>query len=349
MTDQYRRSTLSQTNIRRSLNSSRDVALLRGQGFSTQLWGLVPGASISGNSSNSSPFLSMTQQRGNVFYSPNVSQVDAIMNTVYNPLIRHSSDHHPTLYPLLETSVTNAHQPPFTALFSLPDDYHGPQTQVKVPDDQFAVKVDSMADRALSKLYPRFDTDTPQSHDQMPNGSRTITNVVDNLSDHERSMTQGTQFPVMPFGAKPFPDDCSGSPPSFKHSTSGSTRLRTIPQEANRASQTLKKDEHLASAPGQMANKLYQCSSCCVIFAQRQGLTRHSKDKHEPKERCSFCVEFTWSQGRRYIYQRHLQEEHPDVVSPSVSGTLAAPRRLGRGINLKGQYFRQNAITRRIS
>ncbi len=96
-----------------------------------------------------------------------------------------------------------------------------------------------------------------------------------------------------------------------------------------------------------MAKEPYQCSSCCVSFSQRQGLTRHNKDKHEPKERCSFCVEFTWSQGRRYVYRKHLREEHPDVVMPSVSATPAIARR--RGINLKGRHFRQNSIARRTS
>src|SRR5258708_40214149 len=46
-----------------------------------------------------------------------------------------------------------------------------------------------------------------------------------------------------------------------------------------------------------MAKKLYRCSSCAVGFAQRQGLTRHSKDKHSPKNRCDFCVDFTSPQG----------------------------------------------------
>ncbi|KAH9171145.1 hypothetical protein EDB89DRAFT_1175953 [Lactarius sanguifluus] len=150
------------------------------------------------------------------------------------------------------------------------------------------------------------------------------------------------------FGAKPLPDDCYYPPTPFKCSTSGSMRLHMKSEGANRASQTHNEGEHprrLASAPAppsilhtpqdrgmrveKIAKKLYQCSSCWVVFTQRQGLSRHRKDKHEPKNRCGFCEEFTWSKGRHYTYQRHLREKHPDVVLPSVSATTIARRRRG--------------------
>lgn len=93
------------------------------------------------------------------------------------------------------------------------------------------------------------------------------------------------------------------------------------------------------------AQKLYQCASCCVIFSQRQGLTRHNKDKHEPKKRCDFC-EFTWPRGRRYVYRGHLQEEHPDAVSPSFGVNPIVHR---QGVKLKGRPIRQSTITRPTS
>lgn len=64
----------------------------------------------------------------------------------------------------------------------------------------------------------------------------------------------------------------------------------------------------------------YEYSSCSLNFAQRQGFKWHNKDKHELKRGCSFCAQFTcqWSQGRRYVYRRHLPEEHPGVVLPSL-------------------------------
>ena len=92
------------------------------------------------------------------------------------------------------------------------------------------------------------------------------------------------------------------------------------------------------------AEKLYECSFCCVSFAQPQGLTRHSRDIHSPKRGCEFCVKFTWSLGRTYIYRRHLQEEHPGFVSESVSAT---PIRRRRGVKLKDRHCR--GIARRNS
>ena len=82
-----------------------------------------------------------------------------------------------------------------------------------------------------------------------------------------------------------------------------------------------------------MAKKLYQCNSCYISFSQRQGLTRHTKDKHLPKKRCSLCVEFTWPQGRLYLYRRHIQEEHPGFSLPSVDTTPIAHK---RGVKLQG-------------
>src|SRR6266702_231450 len=310
--DQHRRSPLSQATVQCSSESSGDLVLIGSLGFSTQLRGLpVPDAGISGNGWNSPPFLSMTQQHGNGFYPPTVgqvsllftwacrrplniltpAQVDAILN-MYNLLLGHSPNHHPTLSPSDEvrttcvlmilsnvitmsgsqTSVADGLQRPFTAPCPVPDVFPGSQTRVKVPDDQLAVQVDSMADRALRNLFPRFDTDTPKScelvvttnascipwliklgilgvappltDDQMMNQTRAITGVVAYSSDHEHFMTEETQIPMLPFGAKPLPDDCSSSPTSFKCSTSGATRLCTMPQDANQASRTHNKDEH---------------------------------------------------------------------------------------------------------
>ena len=61
------------------------------------------------------------------------------------------------------------------------------------------------------------------------------------------------------------------------------------------------------------ARKLYKCRSCGAEFSQSQGLSRHNKDKHEPRNPCQFCTRFTWSQGRLYSYKRHLQVKHPGV------------------------------------
>ncbi|KAH9010192.1 hypothetical protein EDB85DRAFT_1307126 [Lactarius pseudohatsudake] len=225
------------------------------------------------------------------------------------------------------------------ALCSLQDVFSGPQTRVNVPNDHFAVQLDAMVDRTLRDLFPRFDTDSSQSldlpltDDQMTTELWATTDIVANSGDHERSMTEETQIPMMPFGAKSFlQEDRSCSPTSFTCSTGGAMKLRTMSQKTNQAAWTHNEGEHLPEVtfptpPSQwfrpqdrgmrVKKKQYQCSSCYVSFVQRQGLTRHSKDKHKPKKRCGFCVEFTWPQGRRYIYRRHLREEHPGVVSPT--------------------------------
>jgi len=181
-----------------------------------------------------------------------------------------------------------------------------------------------MVDRALV-----FGTGTPQSYDQMTNEPRAITDVVVNSNDRVRFMTEETPIPMMSFGAKPFPDHSPRSPPYF--TTNGASWLRTTPQQSNKASRTHNEGEHPAfslAPPSKlctrkdrgmrvekMAKKPFQCSSsgCSHSYAHRQGLTRHSKDKHSPKKQCDFC-DFKWPLGRRYLYSTHLQEEHPCTV-----------------------------------
>ncbi|KAF8268185.1 hypothetical protein EI94DRAFT_1204762 [Lactarius quietus] len=200
-------------------------------------------------------------------------------------------------------------------------------------------------------LFLRLDADIPQSHVQMTNGSRDISDSIFNWSDRKHSMTEEVQIPMMLFDAKLFPDKCS-----YTSSSSGAMSLHTMPEEANRASQPLSEGEQLVASAtkppsqscepedgGTTAKKLYQCSSesCSARFSQRQGLMRHSKDKHSPKKRCDFCMEFTWSEGRRYVYQRHVQRKHPGVESP-VSTTPSVRR---RDFKPKGQHFRQNSTS----
>ncbi|KAH9015997.1 hypothetical protein EDB85DRAFT_2023151 [Lactarius pseudohatsudake] len=327
---------------------SWDSVHVSDSGFSTQLRSFlvpdqVPDAGIFHEIWGSSPLLSTSQQHGNGYCPPIVSQVDAMAN-IYTPVVVGSSNHQPspTFSQLDETSVDdNTPQRPFMALLSsFPDVFPGPQTRVEMLDARFAVQVDSVGDG--SQRNQHFDSDTfqtgwlspPFADDQMSNEFQIITDVVANSSDHERYRTE-TQIPMTPFGAKPLPDG-SYPPASSKNSTSGSTRLRTRSQETIRISPTHNKGEYLVpfalAPPSQLctpqdrgmrvdktAKEQYQCRSCWVVFAQRQSLSRHHKDKHEPKNQCSFCTEFTWSKGRHYVYRRHLQEEHRDVVLSPVT------------------------------
>ncbi|KAN0141091.1 hypothetical protein V8E53_000847 [Lactarius tabidus] len=280
---------------------------------------------------------------------------------MYSPVLGRSPNQHLALPPN-ETSLTNELQRPFNDPCSLSDHFSGPHTQGEVPD-VFTVEVNSIPvdDSAPGFDFSRFDTDTPQSHDQTVNESRAITNTVTKSSDCQQSIPD-TRFPIMPFHAKPFPDDCSCSQLAFNCLIRGATRGPSTLQDENQVPQAHGEDEHLVTfvpkPPSQlcstprdqgtsiekMAKEMHQCSSCCVSFSQSQGLTRHNKDKHEPKKRCDFCEEFTWPRGRRYVYRRHLLEVHPDeVVSPSMRETLIA---CNKGVKFKGRKFRRSSVGR---
>ncbi|KAH9010193.1 hypothetical protein EDB85DRAFT_2053060 [Lactarius pseudohatsudake] len=247
------------------------------------------------------------------------------MANIYTPVVVGSSNHQPSptfsqLDEIYQTSVDdNTPQRPFMALSSFPDVFPGPQTRVEMLDARFAVQVDSVGDG--SQRNQHFDSDTfqtgwlspPFADDQMSNEFQIITDVVANSSDHERYRTE-TQIPMTPFGAKPLPDGFY-PPASSKNSTSGSTRLRTRSQETIRIRQHHNKGEYLV--PFALAPPSQLCTPQdrgMRVDKDGQGtvqlpLSRHHKDKHEPKNQCSFCTEFTW----------HLQEEHRDVVLSPVT------------------------------
>lgn len=346
MEGQHYYSQPSQETIRYCLASSGNLVLIKRQGFSTDPQGLllVPDVGIPGNSWNSSPFLSTMQQHG--FCSPTVDCMNTIVN-MYNPILGPSPKHHLTL-PSNETAFANELRRPFMNLSSLPGTFSRPHAQDKVPDGHFAMEVNSVPadDWPLGVTFPRFDTETPQFHYRMMNESQAITDkitdTVNKSSDRQHSIIDA-QFPIMPFYAKPFPNDFSSSPPSSKCSISGSTRGPSMFQEENQAPRTHNEDEHLVNfvpnpplqctpryrgtSEEETAKEMHQCSSCCVTFSQRQGLLRHNKDKHEAKKRCDFCEEFTWPRGRRYVYQRHIQEVHRGAVSPSMRATPMARKK----------------------
>ncbi|KAI9464599.1 hypothetical protein BJY52DRAFT_830825 [Lactarius psammicola] len=57
----------------------------------------------------------------------------------------------------------------------------------------------------------------------------------------------------------------------------------------------------------------YFCHYCDARYVNQQGLNRHIKDKHTPQNQCPFC-NFVWSPGRRYLFRRHLESEHPEAA-----------------------------------
>lgn len=57
----------------------------------------------------------------------------------------------------------------------------------------------------------------------------------------------------------------------------------------------------------------FSCHACDVGFVQRQGLNRHNRDKHRPRNICPHCGVFKWSPARRYLFTKHFERDHPGV------------------------------------
>ncbi|KAH9171139.1 hypothetical protein EDB89DRAFT_1973124 [Lactarius sanguifluus] len=57
----------------------------------------------------------------------------------------------------------------------------------------------------------------------------------------------------------------------------------------------------------------FSCRVCDVGFVQRQGLNRHNRDKHQPRNICPHCGVFTWSPARHYLFTKHFERDHPGV------------------------------------
>ena len=64
--------------------------------------------------------------------------------------------------------------------------------------------------------------------------------------------------------------------------------------------------------------KEHWCPSCGAGFSKSQALGRHVKDMHKVKIPCIHCASFAWPRGRRYLYQRHLKMQHPQIIPPEV-------------------------------
>jgi hypothetical protein len=67
----------------------------------------------------------------------------------------------------------------------------------------------------------------------------------------------------------------------------------------------------------------FLCDECGAEYAQRQGLNRHHREKHEPSL-CMYC-DAEW--GRPYEYRDHLEKHHPDVDRDMILGKTAGSRR----------------------
>ncbi|KAH8976774.1 hypothetical protein EDB92DRAFT_1108538 [Lactarius akahatsu] len=188
-------------------------------------------------------------------------------------------------------------------------------------------QADTMCNPLLGNHHTTlFQSDGPE----MTNDCLAFTDIIADSNDHEHLMTLAEEaLSMTPFGAMP--------QEALRTHNEGNHLVISAPEPPSQLC------TQRGTEVENTTKKLYECSFCNLKFAQRQGLKRHKKDKHEPKQGCSFCAQFTWSQGRRYVYRRHLQEEHPGVVLPSLDAALVARR---RSVNLEGRSSRQNSIFR---
>ncbi len=95
--------------------------------------------------------------------------------------------------------------------------------------------------------------------------------------------------------------------------------LMSIPRPLRRAVESFTalrrlSGHHVQVYPLSLSPARFLCSSCDVRFATQQGLNRHNKDMHTPRQVCPHCGIFTWSPARWYLFTKHLARSHPQVV-----------------------------------
>ena len=72
-----------------------------------------------------------------------------------------------------------------------------------------------------------------------------------------------------------------------------------------------------------MRERPYRCNACGKLYAQRQGVNRHYREKHDVNS-CLYCGA-NWL--RPYQYRDHLEKQHPGIDPDLVLGKLAGSRR----------------------
>lgn len=97
----------------------------------------------------------------------------------------------------------------------------------------------------------------------------------------------------------------------------------TIPASDSAPSAQVSVSSDQDAKVGMATRTLYRCS-CGAEYSQSQGLSRHKKDKHEPRIPCRFCASFTWSRGRLYLYKEHLQDKHSGVTHATHHAQIRA-------------------------
>lgn len=70
----------------------------------------------------------------------------------------------------------------------------------------------------------------------------------------------------------------------------------------------------------------HRCEVCHKGFAQKQGVTRHRLEKHEPNY-CPHCPTFSWA--RLYRFKQHLKKKHPEVDIETAPLNVGRSRQSG--------------------
>jgi hypothetical protein len=66
--------------------------------------------------------------------------------------------------------------------------------------------------------------------------------------------------------------------------------------------------------PADDTHRKFWCRICDLGFVQRQGLNRHEREKHGPRNICHLCNTYEWSPARNYLFTKHLRRYHPEAV-----------------------------------
>ena len=82
----------------------------------------------------------------------------------------------------------------------------------------------------------------------------------------------------------------------------------------------------------------FLCHICNTSFTRQQGLKTHLVDQHAYRVLCSYCDDFEHERGQDYVFQDHLEGEHPEIVRNDVLfsnpfSTLSLPSDLEALVN----------------
>lgn len=72
----------------------------------------------------------------------------------------------------------------------------------------------------------------------------------------------------------------------------------------------------------------YSCGVCGAKFAQSQGVKRHHREKHGPRQ-CPHCQAFRW--GRLYLFKKHLKMKHPEIDLDLATSSVTSRRNRHKG------------------